>query len=238
MDSVLKKENATIEHVIITHWHHDHIGGVNSVKELLKTMKPDIDPPKVWKLPNTENIPDLTPNFLKECKFLKDEQIIEVEGAKIQVKHTPGHTTDHACLLLDDEKILFSGDCILGEGTAVFEDLHDYMISLKKILDMEPSVIYPGHGPIIENPVPRIQYYIQHRQEREEQVLNALKEHGNSKYMSEMDIVQIIYKQTPQKLWPAAAINVGHHLEKLQKENKVMGKKGEWKISENIKSNI
>lgn len=238
LDEVLKKENATIDHVIVTHWHHDHIGGIDSIKQLLRTTRSDSDLPIFWKLPTSENIEDIAPDLLKQCKPLKDEQIIEVEGAKVQIKHTPGHTTDHACLLLEDEKLLFSGDCILGEGTAVFEDLHDYMNSLKKILDMEPSVIYPGHGPVVENPVPRIQYYIQHRQQREDQILNALKEHGNSTSMSEMDIVQIIYKETPQNLWPAAAVNVGHHLEKLLKENKVTGRTSEWKISENIKSNM
>lgn len=238
LDEVLKKENATIEHVIVTHWHYDHIGGIDSIKQLLRTTRSDSDLPIIWKLPTSENIKDIAPDLLKQCKPLKDEQIIEVEGAKVQIKHTPGHTTDHACLLLEDEKLLFSGDCILGEGTAVFEDLHDYMNSLKKILDMEPSVIYPGHGPVVQNPVQRIQYYIQHRQQREEQILNALKEHGNSTSMSEMDIVQIIYKETPENLWPAAAVNVGHHLEKLLKENKVTGKQSEWKILENIKSNI
>ncbi|KAK2580046.1 hypothetical protein KPH14_012330 [Odynerus spinipes] len=218
LDGVLKRENVTIEHVIITHWHHDHIGGVNSIKELLETIIPNNNPPTVWKLPTPERIPDIASDLLRQCKFLEDEQIIEVEGAKVQIKHTPGHTTDHACLLLEDEKILFSGDCILGE-------------------DMEPSVIYPGHGPVIENPVPRIKHYIQHRQQREEQILNALKEHGNSSSMSEMDIVQIVYEETPKNLWLAAAVNVGHHLEKLLKENKVTGRKSEWKILENGKSN-
>lgn len=109
-----------------------------------------------------------------------------------RVYHTPGHTTDHIVLILKEENALFSGDCILGEGTTVFEDLFDYMKSLKLILNLEPDIIYPGHGPEIKEPLPKIKFYIDHRNKRETQILEFLKQNKGKKVTAEY-IVKNVY---------------------------------------------
>jgi glyoxylase-like metal-dependent hydrolase (beta-lactamase superfamily II) len=66
-----------------------------------------------------------------------------------RIHHTPGHTTDHIILTLEEDNSLFSADCVLGEGTTVFEDLNEYLNSLNLILELKPTVIFPGHGSVI-----------------------------------------------------------------------------------------
>ncbi|XP_029164584.1 endoribonuclease LACTB2 [Nylanderia fulva] len=231
LNNVLKEENATVEHLVVTHWHHDHIGGVESVRNLLKSLFPLDKQPTVWKLPRSANDDDSSNDEKAiQWKPLKDEQVVEVEGAKLQVKYTPGHTSDHICLLLQDENILFSGDCILGEGTSVFEDLHDYLLSLDKILEMQPKIIYPGHGPVLNDPLPRIEYYITHRIQREKEILRILEEQED-KPITGIEIVKLMYKDMPDK-WLIAAYTVEQHLRKLQKEGKVLQEQegGWWRV--------
>lgn len=79
----------------------------------------------------------------------------------------------------------------MGETTAVFEDLYDYMNSLEKILNLKPSTIYPGHGPVIKDATQRVQQYIDHRKKRNEQIIEALK---NSQHPLDVEqLVKIIY---------------------------------------------
>lgn len=91
------------------------------------------------------------------------------------------------------------------------------MKSLNKILQLKPSLIYPGHGNIIENPLEKIEYYIKHRNQREEQILDFFAQHSHKK-LNAFDVVESVYKETPEKLWPAAALNVTHHMKKLHRE--------------------
>ncbi|XP_046676610.1 endoribonuclease LACTB2 [Homalodisca vitripennis] len=221
LHKVLTKESCDIEQIVISHWHHDHIGGVPDV---LKLTKPDC---KVWKFQQADDKGNVVESKIPfEC--LTDGQILSTEGASLRVIHTPGHTTDHAVFTLEEEDVLFSADTILGEGTAVFEDLLDYMKSLRKIQKINPKVIYPGHGPVIKDPQKVISYYLSHRESREEEILNVLM--SNNGPICAANIVKVIYPDLDIKLLLAAENNVKKHLIKLMKEGKVVKDNEMWKV--------
>ncbi len=205
LKQVLEQEKVSLNHIIVTHWHHDHIGGV---KDIMNSINKNVT---LWKFPRSDEAENYDGLNFQE---IKNNQEFVVEGAVLRAIHTPGHTTDHVILMFQDDSSVFSGDCILGEGTAVFEDLFDYMKSLKLILGLSPPKIFPGHGNIIEDPVEKIKFYIEHRNQREQQILDVLKSHPNESFTS-MDIVKKVYSEIAFYLRPAANKNVSQHLIKL-----------------------
>jgi glyoxylase-like metal-dependent hydrolase (beta-lactamase superfamily II) len=135
--------------------------------------------------------------------------------------HTPGHAPDHLCLYWEEERLLFSGDLILGEGTTVIPrmggSLTDYLGSLDRLRSLDIRRIYPGHGPPIEEPQARIAEYIQHRRMREGQVLEALR--AGARTIPEM--VMRIYADVAKDLHLLAEESVWNHLLKLEGEGRV-----------------
>ncbi len=140
-----------------------------------------------------------------------------IEGTRIEVIATPGHTNEHVCYLTADGD-LFTGDTILGYGTtAIFPpDGHmgDYLRSLATLRALQPRCIYPAHGPVREDAVALIDEYIAHRLERERQVLDAFA--SGARTAPEMRAR--IYPDLDERLHRAAEIQIDAHLVKLREE--------------------
>ncbi|OJJ78056.1 hypothetical protein ASPBRDRAFT_61500 [Aspergillus brasiliensis CBS 101740] len=154
----LESHGLEISHILLTHWHGDHTGGVPD----LITYNPELSA-RVYK-----NTPDLGQ------QPIHDGQTFHVEGATIRAVFTPGHAFDHMCFLLEEENALFTGDNVLGHGYSVVEDLGTYMTSLTRMADLNCALGYPAHGTRIEDLPAKMKEYIHHKESRMRQVLAAL----------------------------------------------------------------
>lgn len=209
----LAEEKASVATALITHWHHDHVQGIPDLLDFSPGTKVHKNQPEAGQL-------DIT-----------DGQRFQVPGATVTAVHTPGHTVDHMTLVFEEEDAMFTGDNVLGQGTAVFEDLGSYISSLEKMKERFNGRAYPGHGPVITEGPAKITQYIQHRRQREEQVIQTLRskrpdglasaQEGDRNAWTPMELVRVIYHDVPETLHPAAAGGVAQILRKLESEGKV-----------------
>lgn len=214
----LQQENASLSACVLTHWHHDHQGGIEHVLDFAPGTK-------IYKNRPGEGQLDI-----------QDGQLFEVEGTKLQAFYCPGHANDHMAFVLAEEHALFTGDNVLGHGTAVYEDLPVYLRSLEMMQGVFSGRAYPGHGQFIEDGPAKISEYIQHRQQREDQVLQVLRspkasleaQNGEAGRWTSMEIVKIIYKDVPENLHLPANGGVLQILSKLEGEDKVSHDDGAW----------
>lgn len=226
MKQTLQKEDAIISQALITHWHHDHQGGIAHLLELS---------------PNTTIYKHQPSNGQLN---IQDGQIFQADGATLRAVFSPGHAQDHMVFVHEEEDAMFTGDNVLGHGTAVFENLATYLNSLQKISGIFGGRAYPGHGPVIGDGPQKILEYVRHRQFREDQVIKVLRscksspgkivEESESDDWTSMEIVKVIYKDVPEDLHMPANGGVVQVLAKLQEEGRVIedSKTERWMIKQ------
>ena len=163
----------------------------------------DLDPALKREGPDLEFRPDVT---------MTDGDAIEGEGFTLESVWTPGHCSNHLCYSLVEEKTLFTGDHVMGWATSVIGppdgNMNDYLASLRKILARDEAQYLPNHGPAITDPQTYVSSFIEHREEREAQILAYLGE--GPKEIA--DFVPTMYEGYDKRLWYPAAGSVYAHI--------------------------
>ncbi len=221
-----------VELIVITHHHYDHAGGASRLREATgariamhreeeRLLRGTLSrPPR----DNSEQ----TQLFRQEAakisvdRPLTDGDTLKAGRLTLRVILTPGHSAGHVAVLLEEEGVLFSGDNVLGLGTTAIPpppdgDMRLYVESLKRMLALGARLICPGHGPLVHQPERKLQELIEHRHEREEQVLALLREGKRTPW----EMVRAIYPELDPRLERMAAGQVLSHLYKLRDEGRV-----------------
>jgi glyoxylase-like metal-dependent hydrolase (beta-lactamase superfamily II) len=140
----------------------------------------------------------------------------------MEAVHTPGHTSNHLCFGFREEGALFTGDHVMGWSTTVVTppdgNMREYMASLRKLQARNDRVLFPTHGAPVQEPAPFLQAYVDHRLEREAQIIDCLTQ-GIDTIPA---IVERLYVDVDRRLHPAAARSVLAHLIQLSEEGRAV----------------
>jgi glyoxylase-like metal-dependent hydrolase (beta-lactamase superfamily II) len=210
-----------VTHILVTHCHSDHSPAARPLKEWSGAKTYAFGPhgsgrddgeAKVEAGGDMDFAPDIR---------VKDGEIVKGDGFTFECVHTPGHTSNHMCYALKEEKALFTGDHIMGWSTTVVTppdgDMADYIASVEKLERRDDRTLYPTHGAPVTDPKPFLAAYREHRLDRERQVLASIAA-GRDTIPA---MVAHMYADVDKRLHPAASRSVLAHLIKLEHEDRV-----------------
>ncbi len=218
-----------VSHILITHSHRDHSPAAATLKHwsgaavygLPDHAAPSRQEGAVDEAHDHDFVPDV---------MVHDGMEIVGDGFTFECVTTPGHTANHVCYALREEKSLFSGDHVMGWSTSVIAppdgDMGQYIASLEKLRARDETLFYPTHGSPIPDSKDWVEQLIAHRRQREQQILEALR-------AGACDIPQLVRRLYPDiapGLRAAAAQQVNAHLLHLAEQGAVTRDGALWRL--------
>ncbi len=186
----------TVGVVLVTHSHPDH-------------------------LPLAERFAQPHHASVRRYPELHDGDVVRVGNLNVTALHTPGHSGDHLCFFLAEDRAVFTGDLILGQGSSMVTypegDVAAYLRSLDRLAALEPRILFPGHWDPVTDAMAKIAEYRHHRLEREAQILSEVR-HGPG---TAAELTRRVYGDLDDKLMFAAEMTMQAHLRKLVDEGAV-----------------
>lgn len=210
-----------VSHILITHTHMDHSPAAEQLKHYWQCKTYGYGPHGAGKIAAGVPIEEGGDMSFVPDVEVRHNDIINGSDWTIECVYTPGHTSNHICYALQEEKALFTGDHVMGWSTSVIGppdgDMTEYMASLNLLLDRDDEIYWPTHGTSIGDVKSYVRSFIEHRHEREQQILDCIAKGIGSI----VDMVPIMYVDTDKSLHGAAARSVLAAMERLVALNKV-----------------
>lgn len=225
----------TVSHILVTHTHSDHSPLATALKEKTHALicggadhsnGTGVYAPDTPELLEGVTLEEACDKNYQPDILLKDGDMLTGPDWTIEAVFTPGHIHNHFCFALKEEQTLFTGDHIMGWSTSIIAppdgNMVDYMNSLSRLLERYETCLRPTHGPAITEAKPFIQAYIDHRKQREAQIIEQLKA-GEDQIKP---MVAKIYADIDARLHPAAAMSMLAHLQALVANGTVLSDGG------------
>jgi glyoxylase-like metal-dependent hydrolase (beta-lactamase superfamily II) len=193
-----KLAGATVGVVLVTHSHPDH-------------------------LPLAERLASAHRATVRRYPELGDEDVVRAGKLNLTALYTPGHSADHLCFWIAEDRALFTGDLVLGKGSSMVTypegNVAAYLRSLERVAALEPRLLFPGHWDPVTDAMGKLEEYRTHRLEREAQVLAEVGRGGGTA----SELTRRVYgPEVGEELVMAAEMTMRAHLEKLVDEGKVL----------------
>ncbi|HTJ62880.1 MAG TPA: MBL fold metallo-hydrolase [Alphaproteobacteria bacterium] len=210
-----------IRWILTTHTHPDHSPAAAILKEKTRATVMGMLPP----------VGEHQDQSFKPDVVLKDGARIDLTGCALKAIHTPGHASNHLCYLLEQDRLLFTGDHVMQGSTVVINppdgNMIAYIASLRMLQGRGIAYLAPGHGFLIGAPDDMIDVLVRHRFVRESMTLKALREMGSATLEA---LTPVVYNDVPEFKHKWAARSLLAHLVKLKADGAAAEKDGVWRL--------